>query len=159
LGNVNGSDLDCRLGLNRPLVAIGAPVAAYMPRVAEHLNTELIIPDHADVANAVGAVAGSVVQRLQAIIRPIGDDHHVRLHLPEAVLDFPSVERGVAYAEQIVTPELLALAREAGASDIETHMAREDQYAQAKGGWNDQVYLGTELTFTAAGRPSLARAA
>jgi N-methylhydantoinase A/oxoprolinase/acetone carboxylase beta subunit len=149
----------CWLTLNKLLVAIGAPVAAYMPRVAEHLNTELIIPDHADVANAVGAVAGGVIQRLQVLIRPSCDDQRVRLHRPEAVLDFPTVEQGVAYAEQIVMTELLALARWAGASDIETHTTREDQYALAKGGWNDQVYLGTELTFTAVGRPSLARSA
>lgn len=157
LGNVNGSDLGCRLGLNKPLVAIGAPVEAYLPRTAEQLDTELVIPNHADVANAVGAVAGSVVQRLQAMIQPRGDDHLVRLHLPEAVLDFPSIEEGVAYAERAMLPELLALARKAGAGGIETHVTREDHYVPTRGGWNEQVYLGTDLTFTAVGRPTLAK--
>jgi len=157
LGNVNGSDLGCRLRLNKPLVAIGAPVEAYLPRVADQLDTELVIPAHADVANAVGAVAGSVVQRLQAMLRPLSDDHHVRLHLPEAVLDFPSIEEGVAHAERVMLIELLTLARQAGAGEIETRITRQDQYAPTKGGWNDQVYLGTELTFTAVGRPSLAK--
>ena len=47
----------------RPLVAIGTPVAAYLPSVATSLRTELVIPEHADVANTVGAVSGSIVQR------------------------------------------------------------------------------------------------
>ncbi len=156
LGNVNGTDLGCGLTLNKPLVAIGAPVQAYLPRTARQLNTELVIPAHADVANAVGAVAGSVVQRLQAMLRPLSDDHHVRLHLPEVVLDFPSIEEGVAHAEQVMLPEIRALAHRAGAGEIEVHTLREDHYAPTKGGWDDQVYLGTELTFTAVGRPSLA---
>jgi hypothetical protein len=125
--------------------------------VADQLDTELVIPAHADVANAVGAVAGSVVQRLQAMLRPLSDDHHVRLHLPEGVLDFPSIEEGVAHAERVMLPELLTLARQAGAGEIETRITRQDQYAPTKGGWNDRVYLGTELTFTAVGRPSLAK--
>jgi N-methylhydantoinase A/oxoprolinase/acetone carboxylase beta subunit len=157
LGHVSGSDLGCRLSLNTPIVAVGAPVEAYLPGVAGQLNTELVIPAHADVANAVGAVAGSVVQRLQVMIRPLDDDHHVRLHLPEAVLDFPSVEEGVAYAEQVVMPEVLALARKAGADDVQVRMTREDQYVPTQGGWDDQIYLGTELTFTAVGRPTLAK--
>lgn len=157
LGHVSGSDLGCRLSLNTPIVAVGAPVEVYLPGVAHQLNTELVIPAHADVANAVGAVAGSVVQRLQAMIRPLNDDHHVRLHLPEAVLDFPSVEEGVAYAEQVVMPEVLALARKAGADDVQVRMTREDQYVPTPGGWADQIYLGTDLTFTAVGRPTLAK--
>lgn len=159
LGNVTGSDLGCELKLNKPLVAIGAPVEAYMPRVADQLRTELVIPTHADVANAVGAVAGSVVQQIEVTIRPLGGNQHVRLHLPEAVLDLPTVEEGVAYAERVVPGQLEALARQAGADQVEVRMARVDQNVPIGGGGTECVYLGTELVFTAVGRPSLARAA
>jgi len=134
-------------------------VEAYLPRVADQLRTELVIPTHADVANAVGAVAGSVVQQIEVTIRPLGGNQHVRLHLPEAVLDLPTVEEGVAYAERVVPGQLEALARQAGADQVQVRMARVDQNAPTKSGWNECVYLGTELTFTAVGRPSLARAA
>ena len=153
------SDLGCEFKLNKPIVAIGAPVEAYLPHVAEQLHTELVIPAHADVANAVGAVAGSVVQQIEAILRPLSDDHHVRLHLPDAVLDFPTVEAGVAYAEQRVPVQLEALARKAGADQVQVQMIRVDQNVPTGDGWGEQVYLGTELTFTAVGRPSLARPA
>jgi N-methylhydantoinase A/oxoprolinase/acetone carboxylase beta subunit len=157
MGNVNQSDLGCAFKLNKPIVAIGAPVEAYLPRVAEQLHTELIIPDHADVANAVGAVAGGVVQQIEATLRPLSDDHHVRLHLPDAVLDFPSVEDGVAFAQRVVPVQLETLARNAGADQVQVQMIRVDQNAPTQGGWGEPIYLGTELTFTAVGRPSLAQ--
>src|SRR5262249_28353576 len=63
-----GRLLRVALSLNRPLVAIGAPVATYYPEVARRLGTRLVIPPRADVCNAVGAVAGGVVQSVSALI-------------------------------------------------------------------------------------------
>ena len=45
-----------------PLIAVGAPSHSYYPTVAREMGVELISPPHADVANAVGAVLGKVVQ-------------------------------------------------------------------------------------------------
>jgi N-methylhydantoinase A/oxoprolinase/acetone carboxylase beta subunit len=155
LGNVPASDLDCRLGLRRPVVAVGAPVEAYMPRVVQQLHTELVIPHHTGVANAVGAVAGGVVLQRRVLIRPVDLDHHFRLHLPDGVRDVSSVEEGVAYAREMVAAELSVLARQAGAGQAEVRMARVDRSVPVKGGWGQSVYLETELTFTAVGRPRL----
>ena len=157
LGNVPDSDLDCQLRLRQPVVAVGAPVEAYLPRVARQLRTDLIIPRHAEVANAVGAVAGGVVQQLRVMIRPLDADQSFRLHLPDGVRDFSSVEEGVAYAQKVVPVQLRALARQAGASQVEVQMIRVDRGAPVAVGWGQQVYLGTELTFTAVGRPSPAQ--
>ena len=153
LGNVSASDLGCQLKLRRPVVAVGAPVEAYMPRVAEQLHTELVIPHHTEVANAVGAVAGGVVLQRRVLIRPVDMDHHFRLHLPNGVRDVSSVEEGVAYARETVTAELSVLAQQAGADQAEIRMARVDKSAPVKGGWGQSVFLETELTFTAVGRP------
>jgi N-methylhydantoinase A/oxoprolinase/acetone carboxylase beta subunit len=157
LGNVPGSDLDCQLRLRQPVVAVGAPVEAYLPRVARQLRTELVIPPHAEVANAVGAVAGGVVQQLRVMIRPLDTDQRFRLYLPDGVRDFSSVEEGVAYAQKVVPVRLRALARQAGAEQVEVQTTRVDQNVSVAAGWEQHLYLGTELTFTAVGRPSLAR--
>lgn len=156
-GNGADSSLGCRLYLREPVVGIGAPAGAYMPRVAELLNTELIIPQHADVANAVGAVAGGVVQRWQVMVQPLPEGGAFRAHLPDGVRDFATVEEAVAYAERRVPAALEAAVRQAGAAHVEVHMAREDRVAMAQAGWGQEIYLCTELTFTAAGRPSPAR--
>lgn len=150
-------DLNCELTLRRPLVAIGAPVEAYMPRVAEQLHTELIIPPHAEVANAVGAVAGGVIQRLRVLISPLDGGEQFRLHLPDGVHDFADLEQAVHYAQQVMSARAEALARQAGAGQVEVQMTRADRRARVGAGWGQEVYLGTELSFTAVGRPSPAR--
>lgn len=157
LGKVPQSNLACRLRLQRPVVAIGAPVEAYMPRVAQQLQTDLVIPEHAGVANAVGAVAGGVALQQRVLIQPLDGDKQYRLHLPDRVADLSSVEEAVAYAREVVPARLAGQARAAGADQVEVQMTRVDQQAPVRGGWGDQIYLGTELTFRAVGRPSPAR--
>ena len=48
------------LSLDRPLVGLGASAGVYYPDIGERLSSECKVPDHADVANAIGAVAGEV---------------------------------------------------------------------------------------------------
>jgi N-methylhydantoinase A/oxoprolinase/acetone carboxylase beta subunit len=156
LGRKPVSDLSCKMTLRQPLVAIGAPVEAYMPRVADQLSTELVIPPHAEVANAVGAVTGSVVQQIRVTIQPVEDAF--RLHLPDGVRDFPALTESVRYATEVMTERVRAMAQEAGGSmlssgHVEVRVEREDRTAPVRG---DRMYLSTEMTFTAVGRPGLA---
>ena len=67
LNGARDAALDCRLSLRQPLVAIGAPVEAYLPRTARQLHTELIIPEHAGVANALEDYFG---EPLRDLLRP-----------------------------------------------------------------------------------------
>ncbi len=160
LGDGDGPEpgLACELRLRHPLVAIGAPVEAYMPRVAQRLHTGLIIPPHAEVANAVGAVAGGVVQRQRVLITPLEAGTRggftVRLHLPDGVRDFHDVETAVTYARKRMEAWMDDLAHQVGGAQVEVQMAREDRSVPVKAGWGDRLYLGTELIFTAVGRPS-----
>jgi len=150
-------ELDCNLTLKCPLVVLGAPVEAYMPRVAKKLHTELIIPPHAEVANAVGAVTGSVVQRIKVLITPLDGGSRFRLHLPNGVRDFENLEKAIIHAQQEVPPSLEALAQEAGAAQVEIRMFRKERVGKPKLGWIQEIHLDTELIFTAVGRPSPAK--
>jgi N-methylhydantoinase A/oxoprolinase/acetone carboxylase beta subunit len=51
-----------------PLIAVGAPSHSYYPTVAREMGLNLISPPNADVANAVGAVLGQVVQRVHLLV-------------------------------------------------------------------------------------------
>jgi N-methylhydantoinase A/oxoprolinase/acetone carboxylase beta subunit len=157
MGAVSRSDLACQLTLRQPVVAVGAPVEAYLPRTAQQLRTELLIPAHAEVANAVGAVAGGVIQRARALIRPVEGERFFRVHVPGGVCDCSSIEEAVEHARRIVTEHLRSLARQAGADEVEVQMERVDRVAPVQVDWGKDVYVETEMTFTAAGRPSLAR--
>ena len=156
LGAAPGSDLECHLGLRQPVVAVGAPVEAYLPRTSSLLRTELVIPPNADVANAIGAVAGGIVQQVRALIRPVDADLFYRLFLPDSVHDFGSVEEAVAYAQDVLPRRVETLARRAGADQVEVQMSRADHHAPVEEMWGQDIYLETELVFTATGRPSLA---
>jgi N-methylhydantoinase A/oxoprolinase/acetone carboxylase beta subunit len=152
-------DLACAFTLRRPLVAIGAPVAAYLPRAAGILRTELVIPEHSGVANAVGAVSGSIIQRATVVVNPIGGEGQVRVHgLPAGPVDFEAVEPAVRHAEQMMADCLTALAQDAGAEHVEFSCRREDLRVPVNGAPDQEMFLGSTLRFTAAGRPRPARA-
>jgi N-methylhydantoinase A/oxoprolinase/acetone carboxylase beta subunit len=165
LGLVSDTDLGCRFSLRQPVIAVGAPVSAYMPSAAQTLNTELVLPEHAGVANAIGAVVGSVVQRVRVLIRPVEFGVLYRVHLPGdfdgaepgnngRLRDFETLADGVAYAEAVVTPRLRALAEEAGAQQVEVTLLRTDHAAPVREKIDDEIFLETTLAFTAVGRPA-----
>ncbi|MGX9755152.1 hydantoinase/oxoprolinase family protein [Clostridioides difficile] len=56
--------------LKKSIVAVGAPTSAWVKKTGEDLNTKIIIPNHAEVANAIGAAIGRVVQSIDILIRP-----------------------------------------------------------------------------------------
>jgi N-methylhydantoinase A/oxoprolinase/acetone carboxylase beta subunit len=155
LEDVQEKQIECKITLQRSIVALDAPVESYMPEAAEKLNTQLMIPDHAEVANAIGAVSGGVIQRHKLLIRPLNAGLKFRLHLTEGSKDFVDLESAVHHAREYMLPRIKELAQQAGADQVEIKMDRRDKRAKARGPKN--VYLGTELIFTAVGRPSIAR--
>jgi len=62
--------LQTEIRLRQPIIGIGAPAAIFLKEVAEILHTELVLPQHHHVANAVGAVAGSVMVEEEMLIYP-----------------------------------------------------------------------------------------
>lgn len=59
---LDASTHTCKLvaGLAVPLIGLGAPAANFYPAIGKLLNTNVVIPEHADVANAIGAAVGKV---------------------------------------------------------------------------------------------------
>jgi len=149
--------LDVTLALRRPLVAIGAPAPTYFPIVAQRLRTRLCIPEHAGIANAVGAVVGGVMQTARAIIRPIEGEGY-RVHLPNAVHTLPTLEEAVAVAQQATAELAEAQARQAGAGRVTVETHRNDHIVRVKrdDDFYEEVFLESEVVATALGRPALA---
>lgn len=144
------------LSLCRPLVAIGAPVHTYYPAIAEKLNTRLFIPEHAEIANAIGAVTSSVMQTIRAFIKPLGQEIF-RVHLPTGIQDFNNFEEAVAYATESAGNLADAHARHAGASSVHVKINRRDQIVDSDNEIDrDGFFLSTEIKAIAIGRPNLA---
>ena len=149
--------LSLQLTLRPPLVAVGAPVATYFPTVSGLLNASLKIPEHTGVANAIGAVVGSVVSRVHILIVPHEDEGIYRVHLPDHVRDFGGLSEAVAYAEEKGRELTLERARRSGAEEVRVRVERTDQSAPVGNDWGDKVFLQATLDITAIGRPRLAR--
>ena len=101
LGSGN-RDYSVRMRMHKPIIGIGAPVHLFLAEAASLLGAEAILPEHADVANAIGAVTSQVKVRRQVKIRPSQAGGFVIEGLPGAkrFLDF---EEAMTQAEEGLT--------------------------------------------------------
>jgi N-methylhydantoinase A/oxoprolinase/acetone carboxylase beta subunit len=151
------NELDIKIGLQKPLVAIGAPVGAYMPAVASKLNTRLILPEYAHVANAFGAATAGVVQRARAVIRMLKGGLAFRVHLPEKIIDFPTLEEAKEHGYDHLKAFVINQARKAGADNIKVETAWKDPSGRLPLSPAQEVFLDTEIMITAYGEPMAAK--
>jgi N-methylhydantoinase A/oxoprolinase/acetone carboxylase beta subunit len=108
--------LDAQPRLVNPLVAIGAPAAAFYPEVARRLGAQLVVPEHAAVCNAVGAVVGVVSETVDILVNQ-PQWKVFRVHDPAGIRDFAETEEALAVAKDVARELALAAARRAGATD------------------------------------------
>jgi N-methylhydantoinase A/oxoprolinase/acetone carboxylase beta subunit len=151
-----GGALAVELRLNEPLVAIGAPAATYYPEVSRRLHTELCVPAQAPVANAIGAVVGSVTQSVRVLISSQDSGAVYRVHLADGVRDFVDLEEAAQFAAAEAEREARALADKAGAASAQVTVQRRDHTAVAAG---DEFFLESVVVARANGRPHLAHSA
>ena len=113
---IDGSSpyLTVSLASRFPVIGIGAPAQVFIKRIARLLQAPFILPDYSPVANAVGAVAGSVVVEKEAIVyardNPGAAVYLVQIERESA--DFVEEAEANDYAEQTV----MKLARESAVS-------------------------------------------
>ncbi|MBM4046043.1 MAG: hydantoinase/oxoprolinase family protein, partial [Planctomycetes bacterium] len=136
--------------VERPIVAIGAPVHPFMPEVARILNAELVIPDHADVANAVGAIVSQVLIRETMRIRQNDAGDYV-LHSPHEKREFSRIESAQRYAEDQLVKLLRDRAAKYGTDELDvTIEVHEREGHLAKG---EVVFLERVVEGSIAGKP------
>ena len=147
-----GRLIDFQLRLGVPLIGLGASAPTYYPDVAERLRTTALIPEHADVANAIGAVVGHVRVTTEALIAQI-EEGVFRLYMAEAPNDFTSLDAAVAFADQALSEDARRRAIEAGAGNIEVKLSRKDNAAIIEG---REILIDCLVKATASGRPRIA---
>ncbi|MBC6416397.1 MAG: hydantoinase/oxoprolinase family protein [Rhodospirillales bacterium] len=143
-----------RLTLERPLAGMGAPAATYYPAIAERLNTELLASEHAEICNAVGAAASGIVQRVSLTITQLADGRY-RVHLPDGVGDFLTLEAAAARASAAAEAAARDLADRAGAGESLLEVERADCIVPDSSG--QTTFVESVITATAVGRPRLAQ--
>ena len=149
-------DKEALFGINfaqsHPLVAVGAPAATYYPRVADSLNVELVLPKYGYVANALGAVMGSVVQRAEiAITQPSQGIY--RVFNKQAPFDCTDLQAAYDKAEALVKDEATILASNAGAKNIEIRIRHNNKHVISE--LDGDLFVEAKITAIASGKPNL----
>ncbi|MFO7948011.1 MAG: DUF1638 domain-containing protein [Armatimonadota bacterium] len=152
LSRADGQPMRVRCEFTQDLVAIGAPVRAFFPDLAEQLQAKLTIPEHAEVANAIGAVASEVIAHERVIIRP-GEIGNYVVHSRDARSEYVDVERAIQAAREQASAIALRRAGEAGAPGARVRVDTDSREVRIADGSLQLVEITIDAT--AAGRPSL----
>jgi len=143
--------------LRHPIIAVGAPVEAYFPVMAQKVGAELYLPRYAEVANAVGTVSGKAVERISILVKP-GEGGGFIVHTPRERTTFVIFEEAVDYACREGQRLVYEQAMESGAVNIETLVERYDRYsalaaAADKENPDQRLFIESIIEVSAVGRP------
>ncbi len=139
-------------GLNVPVVGLGASAPFYYPAVGARLGCRMILPEHAGVANAIGAVVGRVTIRRSGTVTSPAEGKY-RVHLDAGPEDHSDPKAAMAALQNALETAAEAAALAAGAEDIHTHATHDIRSAHAEG---REVFLEAEITVEVTGRPRVA---
>lgn len=131
-------------GTQASLVGIGAPTHVFLPAVAKALGTECVLPEHAAVANALGALKADIdaVARVEIskALSSEGQIYYV-VHAPTGSSRFDELEAAVEVAKTAAEGAAVTEARARGAlGELAVSTAVEQHITQAK--WGATVQLG-----------------
>ncbi len=138
--------------VNVDVIGLGASAPSYYPAVGERLRCKMILPEHAGVANAIGAVVGRITQRRTGTVTAPSEGRF-RVHFETGPQDFTASAPAMEALEAYLRTGAVQAAEEAGADDIHIHVTRDLRMAEVEA---RQVFVEATLTVEASGRPRVA---
>lgn len=147
--------LHTSLRLGVPVIGLGASAPNYYRAVGKRLGCEMILPEHAGVANAIGAVVGQISQRATGLLSSPSEGRYTA-HLPEGLQNFHDRDTALTALEAALTVEATGRATRAGAADLRVTVTRDIREAEIEG---RKMFIEAMITVTASGRPRVAHQA
>ncbi|MDR3206350.1 MAG: hypothetical protein LBT41_04570 [Candidatus Methanoplasma sp.] len=152
-----GLDLGCSVRLNKPMIGVGAAADAYLPEVAKRFGAQLLLPEHSEVGNAVGAITGSIMETLDALIRPrAGGDPNDPPCTAFSMLgrmEFGSVSEALEHLSDEGGENVRKRAEKAGADDADVKMEVSGRRYEIGVGGGGDVLLEIDVHISAVGKP------
>ncbi|MCY4228735.1 MAG: hydantoinase/oxoprolinase family protein [Gammaproteobacteria bacterium] len=140
---------------NHSVIAVGGPARDYFPDVSKRLGVSLELPEHGEVANAVGAALGAVVQTSQINVTQPEFGMFYLFHKGQP-MRFSSLQEAVNVAENMAREEAENLAIAAGADGIETSIEHDANHI--KHDIDGELFVSTTVTAVATGHPKAIQA-
>ncbi len=108
-----------RFKMDVPVVLLGGPVGALSEELGRVIDAEILVPDHAEVGNAAGALFGKGIKRLEFFIRPISiadpDEGYLNF-TPTGREEFETYNEAVAYSKELGKKLILEYMGDCGVS-------------------------------------------
>ena len=146
-------EISARLGV--PVIGLGASAPYYYGAVGKRLGCPMILPEHAGVANAIGAVVGQVVQKATGLVTSPAEGRFAA-HLPNGVAVFNDLDAAMAAMDAALTATATERAIRAGAADVVIVRSQGLSEAEVEG---RRMFVEARLIVTASGRPRVAHPA
>ncbi len=147
--NLEKSYVQFSASLDRPLIGLGASAHAFHPNAAALLGVDALIPEHADVANAIGAVVGRVSLRTQLTVSQPVEGRFQISGFDDA---FANAESAIEFANEKISSQATLLAEEAGAVEFEIHLTHEEKRAEVE---SRSMFIECTIVATVTGRPPI----
>jgi N-methylhydantoinase A/oxoprolinase/acetone carboxylase beta subunit len=114
--------LETSFRLRQPIIGIGAPAGILLKDVADVLHTDLVLPEHHQVANAVGAIAGSVMVAEEILVYPRLSSEGLDVigyyvQTSDERLEFEEANEALAHARALSQERALGAALRSGADN------------------------------------------
>jgi len=143
-------DFAVSISLTRPLVGIGAPAEAFLSMVGQRLHVRTLIPEHAEVANAIGAITSSVHVEKEAQIKPAPEGKFSIAGVSTRLV-FDDLASATEWVMDHLGSELTKIARTNGASRSRIDFDLHDRKAATGDG--SSLFLGRVVIGTVNGEP------
>lgn len=140
------------LALDRPLIGLGASAPVYYPAIAEELSAPAVIPDHADVANAIGAVAGQIRETVTVFVTS-PEEGIFLLNGSGETLRFVSETEALEAARARAIEHARSLAARSGLAEPHLDLTEESDAAEIEG---KRKLVEARVRAVASGRPRVA---
>jgi N-methylhydantoinase A/oxoprolinase/acetone carboxylase beta subunit len=144
------ADFQVRIDLKRPVIGIGAPIGFFLPDAARALGAEAILPEDADVANAIGAITSDVMVHRQIRITP-GHQGGFMVEGIAGTRQFTEFDAADTFAKDTLVQKVRDLGRAAGTSCRTVTLCIRDKAPKTASG--DPIFMERVIQATLTGRP------
>lgn len=144
-----------QMSLGVPVIGLGASASTYYGAVGERLRTRMILPEHAGVANAIGAVVGQVQMHATGTVTSAGEGAFA-VHLPDGPQTFAKRDAAMDALEQALRAQAEAQAQASGVEEIRFSVSRDVTEIDVEG---RPMFIEATIRVEASGRPRIAHEA
>jgi len=146
--------MEVKVKLDRPVVGIGAPANDFIGPLRDRMDVQVIIPDHHDVGNAVGAVCSEISESVTLQVYP-REEKFIVLSPYSSPTEFHHIEEALASAKCFAESYVRQKVEASGADDVRVRLEVIDRRFSDGYGKEMKFINWIDIRATALGKPRL----